>query len=219
MIYLLKQDLFTNERRKSMFTGLVEETGAIKSIKQKGGSVIFTIEGKKTVKTLHIDHSIAVEGVCLTVTKRTAKTFDVQAVEETLKKTTLGTFVAGSFVNLERPLLPTDRLGGHFVLGHVDGLGKVTDLEYRESSWIFWIQVQKKFSHYIVPVGSIAVNGVSLTMAEIKSNSFAVSIIPHTMEVTTFKLLKPGMAVNLEFDVLGKYVERLFEVRGISAKK
>jgi riboflavin synthase len=153
------------------------------------------------------------------VIKRTAKTFDVQAVEETLKKTTLGTLRTGSLVNLERPLLPSDRLGGHFVLGHVDGLGKVTKLEYRESSWIFWIKVPKKFSHHLVPVGSIAVNGVSLTMAEVMSNSFAVSIIPHTMEVTTFKLLQPGIAVNLEFDVLGKYVERLFEVRGIPIKK
>jgi riboflavin synthase len=202
-----------------MFTGLIEEAGIIKSIKQQGGSVVFTIQGKKTVKTLRIDHSIAVEGVCLTVIKRTTKTFDVQAVEETLKKTTLGKLRIGSPVNLERPLLPSSRLGGHFVLGHVDGIGKVTRLEYRESSWIFWIQVPKKFSHHLVPVGSIAVNGVSLTMAEVKSNFFVISIIPHTMEVTTFKLLKPGAAVNLEFDVLGKYVERLLEARGISIKK
>jgi len=206
-------------KEKSMFTGLIEETGTIKSIKQKGGSVIFTIQGKKTAKTLRIDHSIAVEGVCLTIIKRTLNTFDVQAVEETLKKTTLGNLKAGSPVNLERPLLPSDRLGGHFVLGHVDGLGKVMALEYRESSWIFWIRVPNKFAHHLVPVGSIAVNGVSLTMAEVKSNSFAVSIIPHTMKVTTFKLLQPGAAVNLEFDVLGKYVERLFEVKRISIKK
>jgi len=202
-----------------MFTGLVEETGIVQSIDRKKGSVIFTIQGKKTVKTLRVDHSIAVEGVCLTVIKRTSKTFDVQAVEETLKKTTLGILRSGSPVNLERPLLPSDRLGGHFVLGHVDGLGKVTEVEYRESSWIIWIQVPKRFIHHLIPVGSIAVNGVSLTMAEVKRYSFAVSIIPHTMEVTTFQLLQPGMAVNLEFDVLGKYVERLFEVRGISKKK
>ncbi len=202
-----------------MFTGLIEEMGVVKSIKQKDGSVIFTIQGKKTVKNLRIDHSIAVEGVCLTVIKRTEKTFAVQAVEETLKKTTLGNLKAGSPVNLERPLLPSDRLGGHFVLGHVDGLGRVTSLKTLESSWIFWIQVPKKFSLHLVPVGSIAVNGVSLTMSEVKKNSFAVSIIPHTMEVTTFYLLKPGDSVNLEFDVLGKYVERLFEARGILRTK
>ena len=202
-----------------MFTGLIEEPGAIKSIKHKGGSVVFTVEGKKTVKSLRIDQSIAVEGVCLTVIKKSTKTFDVQAVEETLKKTTLGKLLPGSLVNLERPLLLSDRLGGHFVLGHVDGLGKVTGLEFRESSWIFRIQVPKKFAHHLVPVGSIAVNGVSLTMAEVKSNIFAVSIIPHTMEVTTFKLLQPGTSVNIEFDILGKYVERLFEGKGISIKK
>ena len=202
-----------------MFTGLIEEIGIVKSIKQKDGSVIFTIQGKKTVKSLRIDHSIAVEGVCLTVIKRTEKTFDVQAVEETLKKTTLGNLKVGSPINLERPLMPSDRLGGHFVLGHVDGLGRVISLKTLESSWIFWIQVPKKFSLHRVPVGSIAVNGVSLTMAEVKANSFAVSIIPHTMEVTTFRLLKSGDTVNLEFDVLGKYVERLFEVRGLSKNK
>ena len=202
-----------------MFTGLVEEMGTVKSIKRKSGSVLFTIRGEKTVEGLHIDHSIAVEGVCLTVIKRAAKTFEVQAVEETLKKTTLGNLKTGSLVNLERPLLPSERLGGHFVLGHVDGLGKVMGVEFRESSWIFWIQVPKKFAHHLVPVGSIAVNGVSLTMAEVKGNSFAVSIIPHTMVVTTFKLLKRGSAVNLEFDILGKYVERLLDLKRVSTKK
>jgi riboflavin synthase len=202
-----------------MFTGLVEETGKIQSVKRTGGSVVFTIQGKKTVKTLRIDHSIAVEGVCLTVIKRSGATFDVQAVEETLKKTTLGGLQKGSLVNLERPLLPSDRLGGHFVLGHVDGLGTVTSLKFLDSSWFFWIHVPQKFVQHLVPVGSIAVNGVSLTMADVKAHSFAVSIIPHTMEVTTFKTLQPGASVNLEFDILGKYVERLFEVKGQAAKK
>ena len=101
----------------------------------------------------------------------------------------------------------------------MDGLGKVTGVEFRESSWVFWFQVPKKFAQHLVPVGSIAVNGVSLTMAEVKGNSFAVSIIPHTMEVTTFKLLKRGTAVNLEFDILGKYVERLLDIKRVSIKK
>jgi|WetSurMetagenome_2_1015567.scaffolds.fasta_scaffold131379_2 riboflavin synthase len=197
-----------------MFTGLIEETGVVKSIKQKDGSVVFSIQGKKTGASLRIDHSIAIEGVCLTVIKKREKTFDVQAVEETLRKTTLGNLKVGSLVNLERPLLPSNRLGGHFVLGHVDGLGRVISIKTLESSWIFWIQVPKKFSHHLIPVGSIAVNGISLTMAEVKANSFKVSIIPHTMEVTTFHLLKSGTMVNLEFDVLGKYVEKLFEARG-----
>ncbi len=194
-----------------MFTGLVEETGFVKSIKKSGGSIIFTIEGKKTLKGLNIDHSIAINGVCLTVIKRSKTTFDVQAVEETLKKTTLGTLVIGSPVNLERPLLPDSRLGGHFVLGHVDGMGKVKSIEPRESSWMFWIKVPKKFVKYLIPVGSIAVNGVSLTIAELKGDIFGVSIIPHTMEVTTFRYLKPNDMVNLEFDVIGKYVERILQ--------
>jgi riboflavin synthase len=191
----------------------VEETGVIKKIKQKGGSVIFTIRGRKTMGGLHIDHSIAIEGVCLTVIKKTLATFDVQAVEETLKKTTLGRLKAGDIVNLERPIKVSDRLGGHFVLGHVDGLGRVKSCEIRKSSWIFWIQVPKRFAHYLIPVGSIAVNGVSLTMALVKSNLFAVSIIPHTMEVTSFQILKPKSIVNLEFDILGKYVENLLKAR------
>lgn len=198
-----------------MFTGLVEETGIVKAMRKKGGSIIFTIRGRITIKGLRVDHSISVEGVCLTVIKKTTNSFDVQAVEETLKKTTLGNLKVGSRVNLERPLLPSDRLGGHFVLGHVDGLGRVKSLKTLESSWIFWIQIPKKFAHHLVPVGSIAVNGVSLTMAEVSQNSFSISIIPHTMEVTTFSSLKSGTLVNLEFDVLGKYVERLFESRGI----
>jgi riboflavin synthase len=202
-----------------MFTGLVEEMGIVKGVRKKGGSTIFTLHGKKTVQRLRIDHSIAVEGVCLTVIQRTKKSFDVQAVEETLKKTTLGKLKVGSPVNLERPLLPSDRLGGHFVLGHVDGLGKILSLKTLESSWIYWIKVPKKFSHHLVPVGSIAVNGVSLTMADVRADSFAISIIPHTMDVTTFSFLQPGMMVNLEFDVLGKYIERLFEARGIQSQR
>jgi len=194
-----------------MFTGLVEETGVVKAIKKKGGSIIFTIQAKKTLKGLKVDHSIAINGVCLTVINRLPKAFDVQAVEETLRKTNLGNLRAGDYVNLERPLLPTDRLGGHFVLGHIDGIGRITSMEERESSWFIWIKVPKKFSHYLIPVGSIAVDGVSLTIADVKGNSFGVSIIPHTMEVTNFKYYKVGSAVNLEFDVLGKYVENLLK--------
>lgn len=202
-----------------MFTGLVKEKGIIRSIKRRGGSVIFTIQGKNTVKGLRIDHSIAIDGVCLTVINRTSKTFNVQAVEETLKKTTLGRLNIGNLVNLERPLLPSERFGGHFVLGHVDGLGRVTSIEVLESSRIFWIRVPRTFVHYLVTVGSIAVNGVSLTMAKVRGNSFAVSIIPHTMEVTTFGQLKQGDQVNLEFDILGKYIEQLSLTKKISVRK
>ncbi|MCX7983763.1 MAG: riboflavin synthase [Bacteroidetes bacterium] len=192
-----------------MFTGLVEEMGIVKNLRYVDGSIVFTIHAKSTLHDLKVDHSIAVDGVCLTVIKRTKTTFDVQAVEETLKKTTLGNLVVGSAVNLERSLLPQSRLGGHFVLGHVDGIGRVTRIEPRESSWMFWFRVPPKFAKYLIPVGSVAVNGVSLTVAELKGNEFGVSIIPHTMEVTTFRFLKPNDTVNIEFDMIGKYVERL----------
>lgn len=195
-----------------MFTGLVEETGVVRKLERRRGSVLFFIEGKKTGKRLKKNDSVAVDGVCLSVIGRRGKTFCVQAVEETLKKTVLGGLQQGALVNLERPLLPTSLLGGHFVLGHVDGVGFVKDVETRRSSWVFWIQVPSRFRCLLIPAGSIAVNGVSLTVADLKDGRFAVSIIPHTWRMTTFRLLRRGDGVNLEFDVLGKYVSRLLTV-------
>jgi riboflavin synthase len=151
--------------------------------------------------------------VCLTVIRGTRSTFTVQAVEETLKKTNLGDLSVGCPVNLERPLLPDERMGGHFVLGHVDGVGRVARILKRKSSWIFWFRLPRRFERYLIPVGSIAVNGVSLTISSLRGNEFAVSIIPHTWEVTNFKYLQVGDYANLEFDMLGKYVERLLRYR------
>jgi riboflavin synthase len=196
-----------------MFTGLVEEEGRVDRIEKRRGSLIFTIRARTTVRNLKIDESVAINGTCLTVIGSTRATFRVQAVEETLRETNLGTLDVGDPVNLERPLLPNERLGGHFVLGHVDGLGTVTKVRARKSSWIFWIRAPRRLARYLVPVGSIGVNGVSLTVASLKGNEFAVSIIPHTMNVTTFKHLAEGDKVNLEFDMLGKYVERLLKAR------
>ena len=196
-----------------MFTGLVEEEGRIDRIEKRRGSLLFTIRASKTVRNLKIDESVAVNGTCLTVIGSTRTTFRVQAVEETLRKTNLGLLDLGGRVNLERPLLPTERLGGHFVMGHVDGLGTVTRMRARKSSRIFWIKVPKRLSRFLIPVGSIAVDGVSLTVASLRGNEFAVSIIPHTMNVTTFKSLAVGDRVNLEFDMIGKYVDRLLRAR------
>ncbi|MCU0452267.1 MAG: riboflavin synthase [Bacteroidetes bacterium] len=202
-----------------MFTGLVEEAGCVRRMLRRRGGVTFEIEGRITLKGLAIDHSIAVDGVCLTVVKRTRGAFVVQAVEETLRKTTLGGLQVGDHVNLERPLLPNSRLGGHFVLGHVDGMGKVISKEVRGSSWHYWIHIPKGFAQHLIPVGSIAVDGISLTMAEVSSQAFAVSIIPHTMEVTTVDRWRPGAKVNLEFDVLGKFVEQFLTVRAKDRRK
>lgn len=196
-----------------MFTGLVEETGRVHRLSRRRGGVTLEIQGRSVMLGLAIDHSMAVNGVCLTIVKRTRKTFLVQVVEETLRKTTLGSLEEGDRVNLERPLLPNTRLGGHFVLGHVDCMGKIRSLEVRGSSWHFWIDAPARFAHHLIPVGSIAVDGISLTMAEVRRSSFAVSIIPHTMAVTIVDLWKPGLNVNLEFDVLGKFVEQFMAAR------
>jgi riboflavin synthase len=192
-----------------MFTGLIEDIGIIKNASRKRGSVVFYINAPRVGKTLRVNDSIAVDGVCLTVVKRRGPVFETQAVEETLSKTTLNRLRVGSRVNLERPLLATDRLGGHFVLGHVDCVGTIASVQQRKSSAVFRITVPKKVAKYLIPVGSVAVNGVSLTVAQLKGAVFAVSIIPHTTKKTTFKNLRTGDQVNIEFDVLGKYIERL----------
>lgn len=196
-----------------MFTGLVEEVGVIDSIERNRKSVIFSVRGKKTVRGIRIDESIAINGVCLTVIRSSRRKFQVQAVEETLRKTNLGDLQEEDPVNLERALLPGERLGGHFVLGHIDGVGVVTKIQTRASSWMFWFKIPQRFTRYLIPVGSIAVNGVSLTVARLQGREFAVSIIPHTMDVTTFRYMKVGDKANIEFDVLGKYVERLLKHR------
>lgn len=196
-----------------MFTGLVKEEGTLQKVQRRRGSVVFTFRAVKSVRHLKIDESISVNGVCLTVINATRSAFTVQAVEETLRKTNLGALRVGDSVNLERPLLPNERLGGHFVLGHVDGVVRVRRIVKRKSSWMFWFATPRRFAHYLIPVGSVAINGVSLTVAALKGNEFAVSIIPHTWEVTTFRNLRLGEGVNVEFDMLGKYVERLLKQR------
>ena len=192
-----------------MFTGLVEEMGMVRKAVRRRSSVVFSIEGKKTGSTLKANDSIAVDGVCLTVIGRKKNIFEVQAVEETLKKTNLGKLTVSSRVNLERPLAGNARLGGHFVMGHVDGVGTIEKIDRRKSSWMFWIKFPGKQRKLLIPVGSVAVNGVSLTVAALKPDRFGVSIIPHTWRVTTFRMLKAGDRVNIEYDMLGKYVDQL----------
>lgn len=196
-----------------MFTGIVEDIGIVRKLDRRRGSLILTIESKKIAPNVESDDSVAIEGVCLTVIGSNASAFRVQAVEETLKKTTLGRLKVGNGVNLERALVFNGAIGGHFVLGHVDGMTTVREIERRESSWVFWFTIGKNFAQYLIPVGSVAINGVSLTIATLRKSTFAVSIIPHTMQATTFKTLRKGNKVNVEYDVLGKYVERLMEAR------
>lgn len=194
-----------------MFTGLIEEKGLLKEKLATGDGFQFTIEANIIMPDLEIGSSIAVNGCCLTVVKINKNTFSVDTIEETLNKTNLGLLKPGMKVNLERPLSADARLGGHFVLGHIDTVGKVEVIkELSNSHWIT-ISFPDKFKHYLIYVGSVAIDGVSMTVAELDDNTFSVGIIPHTWKETIFADKKVGDTVNLEFDVLGKYVERIME--------
>lgn len=192
-----------------MFTGLITEVGKIQRLTKTGGGIRFDVEAPRSVGGLATHDSVSVNGVCLTVTGGSGKTFMVEAVEETLKKTTLSSLKRASRVNLELALKVGDRMGGHIVQGHVDCVGKIVRIENRESSRFIHIGYPKKFSKYVIPVGSIAVDGVSLTVASATPGEFGVSIIPYTMEQTILKDVAKGKDVNLEFDLIGKYVESM----------
>jgi riboflavin synthase len=194
-----------------MFTGLVEETGILKEKLPTGDGFQFTIEANKIMNDLKIGSSVAVNGCCLTVVKILNNTFSVDTIEETLNKTNLGVLKQAMKVNLERPLSADARLGGHFVLGHIDTTGKIEDIKELSNSHWMTISFPDKFRKYLIYVGSIAIDGVSMTVAELKENTFSVGIIPHTWKETIFSEKKIGDTVNLEFDVLGKYVERIME--------
>lgn len=192
-----------------MFTGLVEEKGILIEKIPTGDGFQFEIQAEKVLEDLNIGSSIAVNGCCLTVVKRTERTFSVDIIEETLNKTNLGVLKQYDKVNLERPLKADARLGGHFVLGHIDSTGRIDDIKELSNSHWMTISYPEKFKQYLIYVGSVAIDGVSMTVAELKNNSFSVGIIPHTWKETIFSEKKIGDTVNLEFDVLGKYVERI----------
>jgi len=192
-----------------MFTGIVEEIGSIYSQKKLGDGIEFVIHAKKILKELHVDNSVSVNGVCLTVVKRNTIGFTVQAVKETLRKTNLGLLNSGSIVNLERSVRLNDRLGGHLVQGHIDTIGKIVQIKALKSSWMFTISFPKIFRKYLISVGSITVDGTSLTVAQLNRQQFTVAIIPYTHANTIFKQYQQGSIVNLEFDIIGKYIESI----------
>lgn len=192
-----------------MFTGIVEEKGKVKKIESIGGGVKLSIESPEIAKKLRVGDSISLNGVCQTVVQKTTSSFEVEAVEETVRKTTLGLLQHGDDVNLELPLLMNDRLGGHLVLGHVDTVGEISHIEARTNSSVFTIKISPEYMKYVAPTGSIAIDGVSITVAEFGDDYVRVSIIPYTMEKTIFNSYHIGDHVNLEFDIIGKYVERL----------
>ena len=194
-----------------MFTGLVEEVGNIVEKIKTGDGFRFKISANKVMDDLNIGSSIAVNGCCLTVVEKDESIFAVDTIEETLKKTNLGKTNIGDKVNLERPLKANERLGGHFVLGHIDTIGIVEDIQELSNSHFIKISFPSEFAKYLIYVGSVSIDGTSMTVAQLGENNFSVGIIPHTWKETIFSEKKAGDSVNLEFDVLGKYVERIME--------
>lgn len=190
-----------------MFTGLIKDIGTIKAITPNSTGKEFLIEAPEIYSMIQIDDSVATNGCCLTATEVQGKTFKVQAVHVTLEKTNLGKLCIGDKVNLELALRPIDRLGGHFVQGHINGVGRVQAILHRGNNWEFTINCPKELFKYMISEGSIAIDGISLTIARLTDTSFTVSIIPHTYENTILHSKKVGDSVNIEVDMMAKYLE------------
>jgi len=192
-----------------MFTGIIVGTGKVTKIDQqtKNRSAIqMTVNLGKYAKGLKIGQSVAINGVCLSATKISKNNCIFEMIDETTKKTDLGNVKAGSTVNVERSLKVGDRLEGHFVLGHIDGVATITKIEKKPKEIKFWFKIPKKLTKYVVKKGSIALDGISLTLVDVKKDVASVCLIPHTINVTNFKSKKIGDKLNIETDVLGKYV-------------
>lgn len=192
-----------------MFTGIVEEIGHVRQITRQGEFQRMQISAQRVLEDVKMGDSINVDGVCQTVVHFDAQSFSVETVSETLSRTTLGQFQSGRPVNLERALCPGDRLGGHIVQGHVDGVGHVESVQERQNEWRIQITVPSTLQRYIAEKGSIAIDGTSLTVADLSDGGFTISVIPHTFDYTILSQRRVGDAVNLEVDVLARYIERL----------
>ena len=192
-----------------MFTGIIEGMGKIKKIDKKTknrSAVTMTVDLGKHTSGLKIGQSVALNGVCLTVTKVSKSICDFEMIEETIKKTDLGNLTIGSKVNIERSVKAGERMEGHFVLGHVDGVGIIKKIENRPKEVKVWFQIPKNLSKYVIKKGSIAVDGISLTVVDKKNSIASVCLIPHTMKITNFHSKKIGDKINIETDILGKYI-------------
>ena len=190
-----------------MFTGIIESLGKITDLKIDRGNIDFTIESDIS-KELKVDQSVSHNGVCLTVTETNNNTHTVTAVKETLDKSSLTNFSINDFINLERAMKLGERLDGHLVQGHVDGIAKCIGVSVNDGSWIYRFEFDISNKMLLIEKGSICINGVSLTVFDIAENTFKVTIIPYTYENTSFKMLKKGDIVNIEFDMIGKYLAR-----------
>ncbi len=196
-----------------MFTGIIETVGTIKAIETEGSNRHFRIKSSISSE-LHVDQSVAHNGVCLTVTATEDDHHKVTAVEETLQKSALGHIKPGMSVNLERCMPSDGRFDGHIVQGHVDCVGEVIRKEEREGSWLFSFRFPSAYARFVVEKGSITINGISLTCFDVGRSEFTVTIIPYTFEHTTMSELQQGDKVNLEFDIVGKYVQRMLTLSG-----
>lgn len=190
-----------------MFTGIVEEVGKVKAI----GNGILQIEAAKVLEDVQLGDSIAVNGICLTVTSFSSHSFQADVMPETLKRTSLGELKLGSPVNLERALTLASRLGGHIVSGHIDGTGRIVSLKDDKNAILMKIQAEGSILRYIVEKGSVALDGISLTVVQVSNRDFTVSLIPHTRQATNLYAKGEGSLINIENDVVGKYVEKLLQ--------
>ena len=192
-----------------MFTGIIEEMGKVKSIAKGAKSATIEISASKVVEDVRLGDSIATNGVCLTVTQFDKQSFKVDVMAETMRSSTFNHLKVGDYVNLERALKLSDRLGGHLVSGHIDGVGEIINRQKEDNAVWFTIKVPLDMTKYMIKKGSIAIDGISLTIQSITSDVLQVSIIPHTSDVTTLLQLKPGQQVNIECDLIAKHTEKL----------
>ena len=191
-----------------MFTGIIEEIGTVTRIKKGQNSSVLSIQGSRIFEDLHMGDSVAVNGVCLTVSGLTSQSFDADTTSETLARTSLGALKPGSNVNLERAMSSNGRFGGHIVTGHVDGTGMISTIRRDDRTVWVTFSAGPEIMKYIIEKGSIAVDGISLTVASVNADSFSVAIIPHTEKSTTLLSKTQGESINLECDMIGKYIER-----------
>lgn len=196
-----------------MFTGIVEEIGTVVSISKGAKSSKLTLQGNLIFEDMHIGDSIAVNGVCLTVTTKTSNTFTVDVMAETLRRSSLGSLSQGSKVNMERAMAANGRFGGHIVSGHIDGTGTIQSFVQEDNAVWVTIDTPTKILKYIIEKGSITIDGISLTVAYVDDTCFKVSIIPHTAGNTTLLMKKAGDIVNLENDIVGKYIDKLLHFK------
>ncbi|OXM88120.1 riboflavin synthase [Paenibacillus rigui] len=197
-----------------MFTGIIEEIGTMRRITKQGQAMILTIGAKKILEDVHLGDSISVNGVCLTVVEFNDSSITVDVMPETFRRTSLERLRVGDRVNLERAMAAGGRFGGHIVQGHVDSIGMITSRKPEENAVVFQVEPQdRSILKYLIPHGSITIDGISLTLVQVTEQRFTVSIIPHTLAQTVLQQKQPGDEVNLEADVLGKYIEKLLHYR------